>query len=75
MDVGLFGSFENRAPTKEKQGCVSKTTGFPNGFWKDRVFELKHMSVHEEMHDLPMSTNITPIDDTYFAGLLLSRKL
>jgi len=33
MDVGLFGSLENRAPTKEKQGCVSKTIGFHRVFW------------------------------------------
>ena len=38
MDVGLFGSLEDRAPTKEKQGCVSKTIGFLNGFRKNRVF-------------------------------------
>ena len=29
MDVGLFGSLENRASAKEKQGCVSKSGGFP----------------------------------------------
>ncbi len=31
---------ENRAPTREKQGCVSKSTGFPEGFYIERF--LRH---------------------------------